>query len=597
DGDAANGEADLVVALVHDGAGAGTPDGATLEQEVAAGGPFAALVTQTDPRVAAILTGHTHKQYAWNAPVYVGGVPTVDTRPIIQTGNYGEFIGHVGLDLDPVTLDVTATTAENVARTTTADGTLVAAYPRVAAVKTIVDAALAEAAVIGDQPVGSITADITTAFAGGSYTGGVWTGGARDDRASESALGNLVADSLVEALSAPERGGAEIGVVNPGGLRAELSYGADGVITYAEANSVLPFVNNLWTTTLTGAQLDALLEQQWQTTTEGGTTRPSRPYLALGLSSNVTWVADTANPNAAPGDHVDAIYIDGELVQPDDEIRVGTFSFLAAPAATAGDNFFAFQHGTNPTDSGLVDRDAWIDYLGEHSPLSPSFARTRSVVTGSTSVVAGSALGLSLAGLNLTSLGAPENTQVEVSLDGASLGTAPVSNGAADLSGLSVPSGASAGEHTLTLTISPSGTTVRIPVTVAPIQPLTVGVPVVSGSLRVGQSLVADAGVWGPVPVVLSYRWYTVASDLVTRTLVQEGASASYTPSASDVGKYVYVVVTGSKAGYTSVSAQSAWRGYVAAATLTAGTPVVSGVLKVGSVLTADAGVWGPVPV
>ena len=35
DGDASNGEADVIVALYHEGAGAGTPDGATLEEAVA----------------------------------------------------------------------------------------------------------------------------------------------------------------------------------------------------------------------------------------------------------------------------------------------------------------------------------------------------------------------------------------------------------------------------------------------------------------------------------------------------------------------------------------------------------------------------------
>ena len=145
------------------------------------------------------------------------GDPT-RTRPIVQTGSYGERIGKVVLTVDQDTKTVVAYTGELVARTTTADATLVAAYPRVAAVKTIVDAALAEAAVIGNVPVGSVTADITTAFSGGSYVGGVYTGGSRDDRAKESTLGNLIADSLVSSLSDPSRGGATIGIVNPGGM-------------------------------------------------------------------------------------------------------------------------------------------------------------------------------------------------------------------------------------------------------------------------------------------------------------------------------------------------------------------------------------------
>ena len=32
---------------------------------------------------------------------------------------------------------------------------------------------------------------------------------------------------------------------------------------------MLPFVNNLWTTTLTGAQFKTMLEQQWQTLPDG----------------------------------------------------------------------------------------------------------------------------------------------------------------------------------------------------------------------------------------------------------------------------------------------------------------------------------------
>lgn len=271
----ADGEVDVIIAEYHEGAGSGTPDGATLDQELAGGGAFAEIVNGTSSLVDAIYTGHTHKQYAWDAPV-----PGVDgkTRPVLQTGSYGEFVGQITLDYNPATDEVLSYTAVNVPRTTESADALVAAYPAVAEVRSIVDAALASAAEIGNQPVGAVTADITTAF----------NGTVRDDRGSESTLGNLVADSLLSTLSTPERGGAEIGVTNPGGLRAELYYGDDGVITYAEANAVLPFVNNLWTTTLTGAQLKTMLEQQWQP--EGG----SRPFLALGLSDNVTYTYDPA---------------------------------------------------------------------------------------------------------------------------------------------------------------------------------------------------------------------------------------------------------------------------------------------------------------
>lgn len=161
----AEGAADLIIVENHDGAASGTPDGATLEEEVAAGGPFAKLVNQTTPDVAAIFTGHTHKEYAWDAPVRdADGQATGKTRPIIQTGNYGENVGTVTLTVDVASKTVTAYEASIVERTTDTPESLVAAYPRVAAVKTIVDKALADAKEIGNQPVGAVTADITTAF-------------------------------------------------------------------------------------------------------------------------------------------------------------------------------------------------------------------------------------------------------------------------------------------------------------------------------------------------------------------------------------------------------------------------------------------------
>ncbi|WAP51695.1 ExeM/NucH family extracellular endonuclease [Arthrobacter sp. ATA002] len=440
----ADGEVDVIIAEYHEGAGSGTPDGATLDQELAGGGAFAEIVNGTSSLVDAIYTGHTHKQYAWDAPV-----PGVDgkTRPVLQTGSYGEFVGQITLDYNPATDEVLSYTAVNVPRTTESADALVAAYPAVAEVRSIVDAALASAAEIGNQPVGAVTADITTAF----------NGTVRDDRGSESTLGNLVADSLLSTLSTPERGGAEIGVTNPGGLRAELYYGDDGVITYAEANAVLPFVNNLWTTTLTGAQLKTMLEQQWQP--EGG----SRPFLALGLSDNVTYTYD---PAQAAGSRILTVTVNGEALDPAREYRVGTFSFLAQ----GGDNFTVFTEGSDTRDSGLVDRDAWISYLEANSPLSPDFARQGVVVQGApATAAAGAAVSFTVSGLDLTSLGSPANTGLAASWVNAAgtataLGTVPVASGTATVN-VTLPAAAS-GPGTLVLTAEPSGTAVTLPVTV-----------------------------------------------------------------------------------------------------------------------------------
>ncbi|RWZ53271.1 ExeM/NucH family extracellular endonuclease [Labedella phragmitis] len=456
DGDAANDEADVIIAAYHEGAGAGTPDGATLEEEVADGGVFADIVTETSADVDVIFTGHSHKQYVWDGPI-----PGVEgeTRPILQTGSYGENVGNVVLTLDPETGDVESYTARNVPRTTVADDVLVAQYPRVAEVKKIVDEALAAAEVIGNQPVGSVTADITTAFGGGSYVDGVWTGGKRDDRASESTLGNLVADALQSILQSEERGGAEIGIVNSGGLRAELLYGEDGVITYSEANAVLPFLNNLWTTTLTGAEFKEALEQQWQTDADGNV--PSRPFLKLGLSDNVEYTFDASR---AQGDRVTGIWVDGEPIVAAEDYRVGSFSFLLQ----GGDNFRAFAKGDETRDSGLLDRDAWIAYLQENPGLSPEFDRHSVSVAGApTDVVEpGSTVSFDVSSLDLTSLGSPENTSLTAEWVGSEAAFEPVTvvNGAASLS-VTVPADAAADSEIL-LTAQPSGTMFRVPVSV-----------------------------------------------------------------------------------------------------------------------------------
>lgn len=468
--------ADVIVAEFHEGAGAGAPDGATLEQELAQGGAFKEIVEKTSPLVNAIFTGHTHKEYAWDAAIPgVAADAALKTRPVLQTGSYGENIGQIQLYVDADTHKVTSYKERNVARTTEADDALVAKFPRVATVKTIVDKALADAKVAGSVPVGKISADITTAQTVDPVTGAF----TRDDRANESALGNLVGNALLDALKSQQTGGAEIGVVNPGGLRADLLYKnagfADGVVSYANANAVLPFVNNLWTTSLTGAQVKTLLEQQWQTNADGSI--PSRPFLNLGLSANVDYTYDSTRPL---GDHITSVTINGAPLDAARSYRVGTFSFLA----TGGDNFRVFTQGTNTKDSGLIDRDAWIKYLGEKSdptPIAPDFSRRGVDVTGAPATVTeGQQVTVGLKKLDLTSLGVTKSTKVTAKYEPtgvgggkgfaivaaqvlpSELGSAPVTDGAATLT-FTVPAALNAGSITIT---TDGGTSSRLPITI-----------------------------------------------------------------------------------------------------------------------------------
>ncbi|HEY2042259.1 MAG TPA: 5'-nucleotidase C-terminal domain-containing protein [Jatrophihabitans sp.] len=516
DGDPSNGEADVLVAEYHEGASEGTPDGASLEQELAAGGAFADIVNNTSAKVAAIFTGHTHKEYAWDAPI--PGDPA-RTRPVLQTGDYGANVGNVVLTVDRTTKQVQSYTSRNVPRVSTDNATLIATYPRVAAVDSIVSAALAKADEVGKQPVGKVTADITTAYSNGN----------RDDRSSESTLGNLVANALRDELSSSDRGGAQIGVVNPGGLRDELLYAPDGTITYAEANSVLPFVNNLWTLSLTGAQFKAVLEQMWQP--DGS----SRPFLNLGLSDNVAYTID---PNAARGSHITSITVNGAPIDPNASYRIGTFSFLG----TGGDNFTAFTQATDVKDTGLVDRDAWIDYLGKNSPVSPNFARRGVVVSALPSVVnSGDPVAFTLSKLDLTSLGSPANTSVTATIGDTSVGSFAVAAGAASIN-FTVPS-ALTGAQTLSLVASPSNTTVTIPLTItAPPQPGTVRVS--PDRVKAGKDVKVRLAAWAP------HAGVTISLDgtrtLGSATTNDDGAATVSVdiPRATSIGHHIIQVST-----------------------------------------------------
>ncbi|MEA4943345.1 MAG: bifunctional UDP-sugar hydrolase/5'-nucleotidase [Propionicimonas sp.] len=551
DGNQDNGEADLIVAEYHEGAATSVPP-STLDSLIAASPTFASIVNDTSPQVDAILTGHTHQSYALSAPV----PGTSKTRPVLQTGSYGDRVGKIVLNVDDATGEVSSFTVENVARGTAAPTSEeLASYPRVAQVKTIVDNAIGYANQIGRQPVGSVTTDITTAFSGGSYTGGSYTGGSRDDRASQSTLSRVVADALVDVLAPAERGGAQIAVVNPGGLRAELYYAGvaaepengDGVITYAEANSVLPFVNNLWTTTLTGAQLKTALEQQWQRDADGNV--PSRPYLALGLSGNVRYTFDASRPE---GDRITGIWVNGKAVAASDSFRVGSFSFLLQ----GGDNFRVFTEGTDTRDSGLIDRDGWISYLQAHPKLAPSFAKAGVEVTGvpASAVTPGGQLSFTVSGLNLTSLGSPANTSLSLSWGGskAKFGTVTVTDGSATVS-VVVPKDAPAAS-VLTLTAAPSGTTVTVPVTVKVSNAIkNLKPPTIKGVARPGHHVVATPGTWSPSKH-LTFRYdFKLNGKLAKSTSVPR-----FTVGKGDLGKALTVTVTASAKGLTSASATSA---------------------------------------
>lgn len=297
-------------------------------------GPASEIAKKVTPAVDAIFTGHSHTGYNCMRPDPAGNL-----RPVTQGSSFGRLLTVADFKIDPRTKDAirSATTVENriVVRTVEPD----------AGAQAIVDRAVTESAPIANQRVGTITADITRA---GAPSG-----------SGESALGDLIADAQLEATTG---NGAVVAITNPGGIRTDLTYASstagegDGVVTYGEAFAVQPFSNIMQTITLKGADLDAVLEQQY-------TGVNAAAPRVLQISSSMRY---TLTPSNAPGDKISGITINGVAVDPAAGYRVSVNNFLAA----GGDGFSVFTNGTDLT-GGPVDLDAFTAFLTAHSPISP----------------------------------------------------------------------------------------------------------------------------------------------------------------------------------------------------------------------------------
>jgi 5'-nucleotidase len=352
DGDAANGEADVVVLLAHEGSAtvATTPEAcATM---VARDDAFGRIVRNSNANIDAIIGGHTHLRVDCDTPHPRGGGLI---RPVTEAAQYGQALGRLQLTVDPDTDTISSVSADVVEITGfTPDATIAA----------VVQTAVDQAAVIGRVPVGRITADITRAV----------TSTGAEDRGAESTLSNFIADVQLAATAAPNLGGAQIAFMNPGGLRADLRYASsadgegDGVVTYAEAAAVQPFANGVVTMSLTGAQIKQALEQQWQP------AGASRPFLHLGVSEGFRYVYDPAMPT---GSRILAMTLNGTPIDPVATYRVTVNSFLAS----GGDNFTVLAQGTQRQDNGFNDLNVLVDYFEQNSPVSPD-AVERAVLAG-----------------------------------------------------------------------------------------------------------------------------------------------------------------------------------------------------------------------
>ena len=331
--------------------------------------------TKVGKDVDGLMGGDTHVPYEFDHVNSVEHFESANPRLAgIASGSYTDNLGLIRLTIDPATRQVTS-----------ADSILIPAAEVAQCgadpdTQAIVDKAEADSKEAGKRVVAT---GYTTPFMRGVFTTPDGLTEPGSNRGIESSLGDLVADSLRETILTPDGKSVDIGMINAGGLRADLVPNEDGTITYAQTYEVEPFSNELGYVTLKGSDLKDALEQQWKTDLN---SQNSRPMLKLSLSSNVRYTYDPAKPD---GQRITSVTINGEPLKADGTYTVGSVNFLL----DGGDSFEALTRGGATVTNGNLDRDVFNEYLAAHSPTKD---RSADAASGLTPREAKSSIGLTL---------------------------------------------------------------------------------------------------------------------------------------------------------------------------------------------------------
>jgi 5'-nucleotidase len=317
--------ANAIVLLVHEGGYPArtdmpdTCDGLT--------GPIVEITKRLDPAIDLVVSGHTHR-------AYVCDFAKIDaSRPVLLTsaGNYGAFVTDISLSFDPRTKRLTDKRAAQVV--VQGDGTQSAAGP--------VKPSPAFPALPADPAIAAYVARYAAAAAPRAkrVVGRASAPILRDEECQtcESPLGLLIADAQ---LAATRKDGAVIALMNPGGVRTSLTPAADGSVTFADIYAVQPFGNNLQVREYSGAQLRAVLEQQF--TNSSG----ARMLFVSGLSYNY----DRSRP---AGQRILAPRVGNQPLDDSATYRVAVSNFLGG----GGDGFDTLTVG-KVVAGGMLDLDA-----------------------------------------------------------------------------------------------------------------------------------------------------------------------------------------------------------------------------------------------
>jgi 5'-nucleotidase len=175
-------------------------------------------------------------------------------------------------------------------------------------------------------------------------------------RTKETDIGNFIADAYRKAV------GADIGFVNGGSIRADLSY-SPGVLTKRDVLSLLPFNNPIVKVEVTGKLLMDILEH--------GVAR-SREDSEPGRFPQVSGLRFTYDASKLPGQRITQASVGGKPVESNAKYTLATSDFLVS---RGGDGYTMFKDAKVllTADAAPKDSDVFEKAIREsvNSTISP----------------------------------------------------------------------------------------------------------------------------------------------------------------------------------------------------------------------------------
>lgn len=303
---------DLIVAVMHEGGYVEADDHSATCSSMT--GRLPAILDALDPTVKIVVSGHTHRLYQCER----GG------RLITSAESYSHYLTRIDLKFDRTHRKLLNWQVRQ--EPVSGDG---------AGAPTKLQTDYFQALQLTLQQVSRPVAPLAASVSNKSD---------QPDEVGEIPLGRWVADAYVTSLKDQ---GADIALTNPGGLREPLTP-ENGMLSYGQLMSVLPFMNRVVLLEMSGREIEALLAEQFN--------REKIKLLPVSARLSYRYRKNGVEPGS--------IRIGGAPLVPERRYRVATNDFLYG----GGDAFKGFKLAKKIAD-GPLDSEALEAWLKSTPPV------------------------------------------------------------------------------------------------------------------------------------------------------------------------------------------------------------------------------------